>query len=415
MDEDIKIINVNRVDYMPFPGDGPDGDYMVEKMIDTEEGYLSGRAIATNVGVFPYLLDDGTVQYELRDPKEVFNEDSVNSLANKPITNNHPSVAVLSDNVKDLQVGFTGDVRQDQYHLAPKLTITNKEAVDDVKQGKRALSAGYKCDLEYTSGTWLGIHYDAIQRNIRYNHLAIVEKGRAGDAASMKLDSIESYGIMQTTKKDSLPSNEGDKNKKKRGVSSMKITVDGIEYEVDNSEFVKLYQDTAKELEKIKADKADTGKELEEIKAKADQLKEDLEKVAAEKEELSKVDHSDAIKKAVKEKMDLLLSAEKAEVEVKEDMEDADIKKAVILKVYPNAESKLDGCDEAYLNARFDGAMETLDQETGNSAFVEDTKGTIKKDESLKDGSKNDAERTPEQARQDMIDALKNRSKGKEV
>ena len=50
--------------------------------------------------------------------------------------------------------------------------------------------------------------------------------------------------------------------------------------------------------------------------------------------------------------------AKKAEVEVKADMADMDIKKAVIGKIYPNA--KLDGKDEAYIIARFDCAVDEM-------------------------------------------------------
>ena len=230
----------NRVDYMPFSDDGPEGSYMVEKMVLTDEGYLKGRAIATNVGVFPYLLEDGSVQYELRPPEEVFHPDSVETLKQLVMTNDHPSVKVTAENSKELSVGFTGDVRQDQYHLAPALTVTDKEAVEDVQAGKKALSCGYLLDLEMSSGNWMGVHYDAIQHNIRYNHLAIVPKGRAGDAAKMKLDSMDAVGIQKIEKSD---------NRR----SSMKITVDGIEYEVDNADFVKLFKEQGKELEKVKA------------------------------------------------------------------------------------------------------------------------------------------------------------------
>ncbi|MCX7015414.1 MAG: alpha/beta hydrolase fold domain-containing protein, partial [Candidatus Sumerlaeota bacterium] len=56
-----------------------------------------------------------------------------------------------------------------------------------IEAGKTALSCGYTCDLEHTPGNWMGIKYDAIQRNIRYNHMAVVKAGRAGDAAKLHM------------------------------------------------------------------------------------------------------------------------------------------------------------------------------------------------------------------------------------
>jgi len=58
-------------------------------------------------------------------------------------------------------------------------------------------------------------------------------------------------------------------------------------------------------------------------------------------------------------KVALKEAAARAGVEVKKDMSDADIKKAVILSVFPAA--KLDGKDDAYLAARFDSAVETME------------------------------------------------------
>ncbi|MCK4820765.1 DUF2213 domain-containing protein [bacterium] len=385
---------------------------MVEKMILTDEGYLKGRAIATNVGVFPYLMEDGSVQYELRPPEEVFHPDSVQTLKGLVMTNDHPSVAVTAENSKELSVGFTGDVRQDQYHLSPAITVTDKQAVEDVQEGKKALSCGYTLNLEMTSGNWMGVHYDVIQRKIRYNHLAIVPKGRAGDAAKMKLDSMDSVGIQKI------------ENIKDRRTSSMKITVDGITYEVEDANFVKLYQDTAKELEVLKADAVTKSTELDkattdlaELNAKADTLKDDNDKLKGEKETLEKADHSKEIAEAVKSRIDLERTAEKAGVEIKEDSSNDDLKKAVILTVYPNTKEKLDSCDSVYLHARYDGAMESIDSASGNEAFTGDTLHSDEKPKGKtehKDGAGKDTPRTAAQARADMINRSKKASERKE-
>lgn len=55
--------------------------------------------------------------------------------------------------------------------------------------GLKALSLGYNLDLEETPGMWNGQHYDAIQRNIRINHLALVADARAGERARLNIDS----------------------------------------------------------------------------------------------------------------------------------------------------------------------------------------------------------------------------------
>ena len=57
--------------------------------------------------------------------------------------------------------------------------------------GLRELSLGYELDLDETPGTWNGEPYDAIQKNIRVNHLALVDKARAGDQARLNTDGLD--------------------------------------------------------------------------------------------------------------------------------------------------------------------------------------------------------------------------------
>lgn len=389
----------NRYDYLPAFDDGPDGEWMVTKMKLTDDGFLKGRAIATNVGVFPYLLEDGTVQYELRSSEEVFDRDSRDSLDGVPLTNDHPSVKVTSENAKELSVGFNGNVRQDQYYLSTELTITDKQAVEDVQGGKRALSMGYTTDVIMESGVWMGVHYDAIQTKIRYNHEAIVPKGRAGDAARMKLDSMNTDGIQIIDKTD---------NRR----SSMKFTFDGMEYEVDNADFVKLFKEQNKELEKLKSDSTEELKtvqdKLDTLQAKHDQLDEDNKSLKKDADDLKKVDKEKEINEAVKEKLDLMIVAEKLDVEVKVDMSSKDIKKAVILKKAPTA--KLDEATDVYLNARFDAVVESMDETSGNEAFKGDSLKNKKKPEGKPDEEKYDSNA----AHKKMIEEMANRSKRKE-
>lgn len=419
-----KIVSVNRVDFMPWPDEGPNGEYMVEKMVLTDEGFLKGRAIATNVGVFPYTLADGTVQYELRPPEEVFDDMSIQSAKGLPLTNNHPPVMVNADNSKEYSVGFTGDnIHLDQYHLSVPISITEKEAVEDAQEGKQALSMGYTADMDNTPGVWMGVRYDAVQRNIKYNHLAIVPQGRAGDAAKMKLDSSDNIGVMKADSIDAdgnLIMDSVDLVKVPKidieGASSMKkIVIDGFTYEVADENLAIAVQKKIDELEQVKADAdqlATVKTELAEATAKADQLKEDNETLKGEKETLEKADHSDEIQKAVKARLDLERSAESAGVEVKADASDEDLKKEIILSVYPKA--KLDEKDPAYIQARFDGAIETLEESSGNEAFKGDSLKDEGKSKSKKKDESNKDEFDSDQSRKDMIDRMHNRSVRKE-
>lgn len=133
----------------------------------TNEGFLKGRAIVTSIGVFTYKRKDGTIQRELRLPEEVFSVRTLESMKLKPVTLNHPTELVTSDNADKLQVGSLGDNPSwtkewehknwqevtDGINCAIDMIVTRKDAIDAVLNGKNALSMGYTCDLEIAEST----------------------------------------------------------------------------------------------------------------------------------------------------------------------------------------------------------------------------------------------------------------------
>lgn len=314
----------------------------------TAEGFLVARAPVTSIGVFSYRNPDGSERRELRLPEEVFNADSLASLRLKPLTLLHPEEAVTPENIEALQVGSVGsDVTTDSYRVYVSLAATKKDGIDAVEKGTaRSLSCGYSCDIEWTSGTWMGMKYDCIQRNIRYNHVALVPAPRAGDGNSIRMDSAGTPKLPDM--------NKYEVNNNKNEDKMDKIHLDGADYQAE-PQVIAAYNKAVdradgleKELEKLRNDsKAEAEKLTAKISAtegERDSFKERLDKAEAEL--------------AAKAHLDILGKAAAAGVEVKADMADADIKKAVIGKVFPSA--KLDGKDEAYIDARFDCACETI-------------------------------------------------------
>ena len=107
-------ITMNRFDTLSAP------EWMISKFDTTEEGFLKGIASVTNIGVFPYLKADGSWEWELRHPDDVFAQESLDSLKMKPITNDHPTELVTPENIDKYQVGNIGnDIRSwDGIHVA---------------------------------------------------------------------------------------------------------------------------------------------------------------------------------------------------------------------------------------------------------------------------------------------------------
>lgn len=392
----------------------------------TNEGFLKGRAIVTSIGVFTYKRADGTIQRELRLPEEVFSPSTLNSMKLKPVTLNHPTELVTSDNADKLQVGSLGDnpsrTKQetnwngnpipwteitDGINCAIDMIVTKKDAIEAVLNGKQALSMGYTCDLEMAEpgSTWCGVEYDFIQRNIRYNHCAIVDAARAGDNAKIELRADSEDAVLE----DMVIKTDGGKSMLK------KINLDGIEYEAE-AEVIKALKkadEKAKQLEedacneKKAMDKkvADMEKKVTEFEKRISELEAERdsakEKKDAAEAELAKVKadaadptHLDA---AVKAKIELLHNAEKAKVEVKEDMSDMDIKKAIITSQFPKA--NFDGKDDVYIQARYDSAVEMM-VEKNDAAIRQATSDTPPETRA----DENDA-------REKMIQRMKNHGK----
>lgn len=157
----------------------------------TVQGFLRAPAYATRIGVLTYRKPDGSVLRELRSPSEVFQPESMKTLAGVPITNQHPKVKgdlLTPANAANFTVGYTGDSVERAEERFLKVTATVIDAGMIRKAGDYELSCGYTCDLANEPGIFEGEAYDVIQRNIVYNHLAMVPKGRAGDEVRIHLD-----------------------------------------------------------------------------------------------------------------------------------------------------------------------------------------------------------------------------------
>lgn len=176
-----EILKVYRVDTFALP-----------KVTKTHEGYLEGEVVASRTGVFTYYNADGSTRKELRHPDHVLNKDSLKTLSMIPVTDDHPTEFVNASNAALLQKGFTGEsYRADENgNIIVKLKVTDSSLINKITSGKKPeLSLGYQVELKKSAGEYNGERYDYIQTGIVYNHLAVVEYGRAGRNARFRFDS----------------------------------------------------------------------------------------------------------------------------------------------------------------------------------------------------------------------------------
>lgn len=351
------------------------------------------RARATRVGVLKYRKADGTILRELRHPDEVFNPDSMATLAMKPVTNNHPSTMLDSENARDYAVGFTGESveKADEKFLDVMTVITDRKTISDAESGKVEVSCGYLCELEEAPGVFDGEEYDVVQRNIRYNHLAVVNKGRAGAEVRLRLDADDAASV--------------DLNPVEKETKKMKVKLDGKEYEVED-EFGEAFlknikkkkkseEESEEEKEDLKSKKDEAEKARDTAQAKADGYASEIEKLKKERTDASSID----VPALVRARKTLESVAEKAGLEKFDAMDDATIRKEVIKVVHNLDDKALEGKSEDYLSARFDVAAESLDS-------AEDS--AKKLGGAVNSGSKTETKTDSEDARQKMIERNRN-------
>src|SRR5699024_3509163 len=172
-----KLTRVVRLDSVPL-----------DKAYYTDEGYLADRPVLTSTGIFEYTNPDGSIRRELRLPEEVFRPESLKSYRGKPIVITHDAGIITKDNVHENSVvTILSEGYRSGNNVVADIVIHDTDAMKNA--GLKELSLGYNLDLDETPGVWNGQPYDAIQRNIIINHLALVMDARAGDQARLNIDS----------------------------------------------------------------------------------------------------------------------------------------------------------------------------------------------------------------------------------
>ena len=131
------------------------------------------------------LGDSNEVINVMRKSEDVFDDDSIASYSQSPITIYHPKQFVDSGNHDKLAVGDLPKAVADQDNgvIRADLIVKTKKGLQAINDGLTQLSMGYTANIVLQDGvTDDGTPYQAIQKNIRINHIALVPKGRAGIA-----------------------------------------------------------------------------------------------------------------------------------------------------------------------------------------------------------------------------------------
>lgn len=307
-----------------------------------EDGALIVDARTARTGIQVYAgsevgRPDMNMVRVFRPASEVFSDETLKSFAHRPITNDHPREPVNADNWKKYSVGQSGDEvsAQDRFVRVP-LMVSDGAAIKDIESGKRELSPGYMCDIEWTPGkTDAGETYDAVQKNIRINHIAIVARGRSGPEVRIG-DDATAWGPSPITLKDTK-------------MTTKQMWVDGLPIEVTDQAEAMINRMT-KDAEALRKQLSDATAQVAAVTTAKD------EEIGGLKAEITKLKDAApdavAIDKLVAARSALIDAARIIDKDIKtEGVTDAEIRKTAVRKKMGDA--AVEGVSDAEIAGMF--------------------------------------------------------------
>jgi hypothetical protein len=318
-------------------------------VITTPQGFVRIPAHFTRAGVFTYLRADGSKVRELRPESEVFSPESMSTLAGSPVVVGHPAEQWVSPkNAKALAVGWAAEsVDRKDSHLVGAVTIMDDATIARAGKELREISMGYRCRIDAQAGVdeKYGA-YDQVQRNIRYNHVALGPEGwgRAGPDVGLRLDSTGARlddtltDFESTGRLDTIPTTEA------KPVDH--ITINGVEFEVSKA-CAQAYRADQKRLDS-------QSEELAKIQGTCDAQKTKIEKL---EKDLKEANDPKRLDSAVSARVALVAKARRVLGEKAELPAEARKIHELVIK-HDNKDLDLSGKSDAYVEARFDAMLE---------------------------------------------------------
>ena len=228
----------------------------------------------SKVGVFDYSgamigAEDKSKIYKVYRPaSELKAKECIDSFKLLPFVDDHTMLG--KDATPAEQKGVQGVIGEDVYFkdgvLYGNIKVFSEALKSKIENGKIELSCGYRCSYVFEEGTYEGQKYEAIQKDIRGNHLALVDEGRMGKEVAV--------------------------------LDSMVFTLDGKEI-IMEEEIKKLQEALAALTEKVSA----LTKDADEKKAADKKAKDEEDAAKKAKDETVKKDEEAADKKAKDEEV----------------------------------------------------------------------------------------------------------------
>lgn len=166
-----------------------------QRIPDLNGWYEVKKNPLSKVGIYDYsgaqigasAEDAGKVFRVYRPAEELGATDTIDSFKLVPFIDDHTMLGEGFTSIDDRPIG--GVIGEDVFFEGDTLygnpKVYSKALAEKIKSGKTELSLGYRCRYDFTPGVWDGKAYDVVQRDLRGNHVALVDEGRMGPEVSI--------------------------------------------------------------------------------------------------------------------------------------------------------------------------------------------------------------------------------------
>lgn len=320
----------------------------------TADGFLIAEAYVTRPGVLVYRRADGSTVRELIPDEELRDPAVLASLGGKPVTLEHPGEGLVTPrNAGQVSVGSVlGEVESlEEGLIKVRIAVHRADALTHLEAWNQ-VSVGRTCRVDPTPG----VHpkhgrYDAVQRGIRFNHLALTKAGRAGPDIAVRMDGADFAEECMLTLEERLDAFVNDETVRADGAGVLQLMQDAFEE----------MRGLKRRLEKADADSATGKAEMDKLKAEYDAKCGEYDAMKAKLDEMSKkadeasagMEKAEEEKKGMAPKMDaaqelafhnawlaerapLLDAAQRLKLDSVTDLDNAALRRALAAKIKPD-------------------------------------------------------------------------------
>lgn len=207
-------------------------------------------------------------------PASCFTDEVIASAKRLLFTNDHPDSPIDSNSATSHTSGVAldcyfkpGNKSENGIFYAREIVVWDAQTIEDIEQnGKKEVSVGFTAQYILKPIEINGVLYDGLEIIIRFNHLSLVVRGKAGQQFKMHTDTKE------------------EKQMTTQAVNLVKMTINGVETELPVEDAFKIHQkNTESFLESFQKNHAVTMQSLtDSVNALTAMVKNAMEKATAD-------------------------------------------------------------------------------------------------------------------------------------